>query len=509
MSNQEANRRIARNTVINYVQLFITMLVGLITSRIVLQALGVSDYGLYNVVGGLLGMFTFISSSLGIATTRFINFEMGKPEGDLNRIFNICLVLHIVFALLILLLAETVGLWYINNYLKVAPGREADAMFVYQITTAVACIGIINVPYQGLLNAYEKFGHIAAINIVNVLLKLGMVVLLLYISGNLLRIYAIMMSVGTLVSFIAYHWICIHYWPDVIRHRFVRHDSAYREILAFNNYNILNSASLMAKNTGSNLLINFFFGTVVNGAFGIAVTVQTYVNSLIVNIDAAAAPQITQNYSSGNLERCTSIVNKINRYSILVMEVACATLFVELDGVLDIWLKDVPEGELLFCQLILAMLLVSSTSVGLTQYINASGKIKWFRIINSIIFLMCIPAGYFAFKAGLQAYWIIIIFIIADVLWRTVQLILMHRKLGFDVPRSLKEVYPRVIAVLLVLIVWVLLYRAASPAGLWRVFGFLLTGLVSAAAAVFIGLDAQERRQGVSLVSEKLRGFRK
>ena len=180
MASNVNNKRIAKNTLIVYVRLFIVTIVGLMTSRFVLQALGVSDYGLYNVVGGVIALFAVIAGSMSSTTIRFLNIEIGKPDGDPNKIFNICQITHIAFAVLVLILAETVGLFYIYNYLNVAPGKEADAMFVFQVSTIVACIGIVNVPYQSVFIAKEKFTHIAIIDILNSLIKLGLIIMLLY-----------------------------------------------------------------------------------------------------------------------------------------------------------------------------------------------------------------------------------------------------------------------------------------------------------------------------------------
>jgi len=299
MSNSEANIRIAKNTIIVYIRIFVTIIVGLITSRLVLKALGVDDYGLYNVVGSVVAMFGFITGALSGTTQRFINFEMGKPDGNPGKMFNICNVLHIGCAVVLLILIETIGLIYIHNWLNVAPGKETDAMFVFQVSTIVACIGIMNIPYQSLFLANEKFLSVAIIDIVLNLVKLGLVFCLLFYKGNVLRLYAIFMSVSTFASFIVYHLLCRKYWPDIVKWRPVKNKSEYKEALSFNNWNLLSSAALLARSQGSNMLINFFFGTAVNAAYGIANTVLNYINKFIGNFDFAAAPQITQNLSAG------------------------------------------------------------------------------------------------------------------------------------------------------------------------------------------------------------------
>ena len=194
MNDSQGNRRIARNTVIVYVNLFLSMLIGLATSRFLLEALGVSDLGLYNVVGGIVGLFTFIFGSLSVTTIRYINVEMGKPDGDINKVFNVCNVIHIGMALLVLALAEVGGIFYIHHYLNVAPGKEGDAMFIFQVSIIASCIGITNVPYSSLFNATEKFLFTALVSIGLKVFQLLFVLWLLHFDGNRVCAYSIGMA---------------------------------------------------------------------------------------------------------------------------------------------------------------------------------------------------------------------------------------------------------------------------------------------------------------------------
>lgn len=480
------------------------MVVGLFSSRIVLQVLGVSDYGLYHVVGGLIAMFTFIAGSLAGATTRFINYEMGRKDGNLNRIFNISLTLHVFFALGLFLIVEAAGSWYVINHLNVAPGKEADAMFVFQVSTIIACLGITNVPYQGLFNAFERFSVTACVNITIVLIQFGLVIMLLYVDGNSLRLYSLIMCLSMLLSFITYRVLAFRFWPETVRHRIVRHDPAYREILSFSSYNILGSAAMMARGAGSNLLINSFFGTAVNGAYGVATTVQTYVNSLIGNIDAAAGPQITQNYSAGNKERYTDITCRISRYSIVLSTAAVLALFCDLEGILGLWLKDVPDGAVVFTRLTLLMALVSSTSTGLTLVINACGRIKKTKLVQCILFLLCLPAGYLLFRNGAPSYWIVVLFIVADILLRLYQFYFLKKETGFELGAYLKSVYSRAIPLLIILAAYCLLYRQIRLTGFARIAGFLVSLGVSAVAVWFIGITRNERKRALQFLKKRV-----
>ena len=234
------------------------MIVGLFTSRYVLLALGVSDYGLYNVVGSVIGLYSFISSSLSSTTVRFMNYEKGKKNGNMNRMFNICNALHICMALLILVISESFGVWYIENYLNVAPGKLDDAMFVFQVSIIVSCIGIINVPYSSLYNVHEKFLFPAMLDIFYTFLRLGLVIVLIYYKGNALRFYAVMMSLTTLSNFIIYHYLAYRNWHNIVRWKFVQGWRNYKDVVSYSNYNIFETMAMTARSTGSNLLISVY-----------------------------------------------------------------------------------------------------------------------------------------------------------------------------------------------------------------------------------------------------------
>jgi len=500
------NKRIAINTLIVYARLLVMTVVGIFTSRFVLQALGVSDYGLYNVVGGVIALFTVISGSMSATTIRFLNFEIGKISGDPNKVFNICQVTHIVFALIILLLAETIGIFYILNYLKVEPGKAGDAMFVFQVSTVVACIGIINVPYQSVFVAKEKFFHIAVIDIVNTLVKLGLVVMLLYYRGNALRFYALIMSVTTLVSFVVYHYLCFRYWPSLVKWKLFKKYREYKELLVYNNYNLLAVIAMMGRSQGSNILINFFFGTVVNGAYGIARTVQSFVEAFTVNFDSASAPQITQNVGKGDLQRASSISAKVCRICQLLSLWVVLPLFVEMELVLRAWLGVVPEHTVLFCRVILITIVVASTGGGLLRLKDALGKIKWFMITYSFWYLLTLPVGFYLFKLGYPPVTILVLYILSDVLSRISQLVLMKVIYGYNVISFMRQAYVKPLFILMLMSFYVVIYnRIPFLNAAQHCAGLLVTALVGTLLVFFIGLLANERQKALSYITEHFR----
>ena len=500
------NKRIAKNTLIIYINLFLHMLIGLFASRLVLEALGVSDYGLYNVAGGVVLVFTFISNSLAGTTFRFVNVEKGKPDGDVNRVFNVCRVLHIAMAILLFLLIEVGGIWYINHYLNVDPGKEEDAMFVFQVAAVVMGLGILNVPYSSLFNANEKFLFSSTVTLSGKLIEFILVIWLLHYSGNRLRAYAIIMITTTVLPFIIYHLFSYRKWPDYVKWKFVKGWQNYKEAIVFSNYNLLSGAAGMARSQGSALLINFFFGTAVNGAYAVAKAVEWHVASFSSRFQEAASPQVTQSYSGGDSDRVYYLTSRVGKYSMLMMLLAFFPLWAEMDFVLDIWLVDVPEGAATFCRLVLLMVLVTVMDGGISNVVSASGTVAKFRTVYSLLTLACVPIGFFVLKAGASAYALLAIFITADVIWRIAQLWLAHSVLRFPVGLYCRDAYLPV-AMISVIIISCLVLTSFIPldSAFWHLGRLLLILLLTAGAAYIIGLKKAERQKVLSYLSKKLK----
>lgn len=486
-----------------YGRLIITTIIGLVSSRYVLLALGASDFGLYAVVGGLISMLNVLSTAMSTTTRRFINVEMGMEDGNLNRIFNISRLLHIGFAIFIFLIAETIGLFYIHNYMNVASDKLNDALFVFQFSTAAAAISILNVPYQALMAAHEKFAQIAIFDIIGVSIKLVFVISLIYYEGNVLRFYAVGMSVITVVSLTLYNIACYKQWPIVVKYKFYRGRNQYKEILFFNNYVAIGSASYIARNQGSTLLVNFFFGTVVNAAFAIAYTIENYCVLFVNNIGAAAAPQVTKNYA-GNTGRSVFLTETFNRFSIYLILIIIVPLIMELEFVLKIWLKNVPEGTSLLCFATLISALVRTFTGGTTDLVQASGKIKWFQIVSGILELLCIPVSYILFKMGYPSFVIIVVFIISSIVNRVVTFVMMNRILSFDVSSYAKHVYLRPLIIISILTIFIILYRQLSiKSTFFHISGLIIGFLATIALIYFFGFNNNERASLKKIILKK------
>ena len=504
--------RIVKNTVIIYIRMAVTIFVGLITSRLVLQALGASDVGLYSAVGSTVSLVGVISSALSWTTIRYLNIEMGKPDGNPNRMFNICHTIHLAGAAIIFLILESVGIWYIHTKLNVPLGKEADAMFVFQVSTVVACLGIANVPFSSLFTVHEKFSTVAVIDIVNTLVKLSMVLLLILIkdSTNALRVYAVMMSATTWISFIAYHMMGKRRWPEIVRWKWVEKWSEYKGVLTFSNYNLLVSSALIARSQGSNMLINAFFGTTTNAAYFYASTLQNYVNQFVSNFDAASGPQITQNVGAGKIEAAIRLARRSCRICIVLFLLLFFPLWSELDFLMRLWLGSMmPSETVVMARWTLIVAAVAITGAGEAILISAFGRIKWYKIELSLLFLLCLPTGYILFKNGAPSYTIVACFALADLLNRIIEFTLLHIQFNFDVWSFVKHAYLRPLMISVIMIGYLFAYKSIVWTTFWgHIAGFLLTLLVTAVVISLIGFNKEERLKAFAFVTRKVREFK-
>lgn len=501
---QKDNKKILVNTVIMYGRLIITTILGLLISRYVLLALGASDFGLYSVVAGLISMLNVLSTAMSTTTRRYINVEMGKTDGNLNQIFNISRLLHFGFAAFIFLIAETIGMFYIYNYLNVETGKLSDAIFVFQVSTIAAAISIINIPYQSLLEANERFTQVAILDILRNLLKFIFILCLAFCNGNVLRVYAVGMSAITLITLLFYSIACFIQWKEVVKYKFYKGTSQYKEILYFNNYVALGATAYLSRTQASAMLVNYFFGTIVNAAFAIGYAIENYCMMFVSNIGSAAAPQITRNYAN-NLQRSFQLTAVLNKLSVYLMFLVVVPLSLEMDFVLQLWLKEVPDGAHIVCQLTLASALIRVVFGGKDKLVQASGKIKWFQITGCILDLSSIPISFVLFKLGFAAHTVITVYIIVTAIHGVWTFYLMKRLLNFDVWAYVKIVYPRVGLVTLGLTIFMLTYiQFHVTTTIAHVAGLGLAILTCLICLFVLGLNSNERKRVVEFIRKKL-----
>lgn len=410
-----SNKRIAINTIILYVKLIITIVVSFISSRLVLQALGASDYGLYNVVGGVVSMLNILGTSMVATSYRYMAVEIGKGEsGNPNKIFNTILVIHFALSALLILLGETLGVYYVNNYLNVAIDKISDALFVLKLSLLTTAFAIITVPFNGLIIAREKFLFTSVVETSSALIKIALVICLMHIDGNKLRIYAIFLAICQLFIPLSYQIYCRIKDGDTIKWAFNTNWQDYKSVISFTWWILLGAAAIIGQAQGAAIVINHFFGTMLNAAFGLATQVHAAVGQFTGTLRQAFIPQIMKNQAT-NEERSINLVYTISRYSYLMMNILTIPIMLNIHELLVIWLGNPPEYTEIFINYLLINGMIGNLRGGFDASIQATGMIRLNQIGYSFINLLLLPIMFVAYKLGFPPYSNVIIMIVLTI----------------------------------------------------------------------------------------------
>lgn len=400
----ENTKRIARNTGALYVRMLLTMLIGLYTSRVVLNTLGVEDYGIYNVVGGVVALFGFLNASMSSATARFLTFELGTGDTvKLGKTFSMALLIHIGIALVIFLAAETVGLWFLNAKLVIPPDRMVAANWVYQCSVLAAMVSVTQVPYDASIIAHERMAVYAYVEILNASLKLLIVFLLPLVLFDKLIFYALLVLAVSILIACIYRFYCVRRFEEC-RFQWAYDKAILRPMLSFSGWDLYGNMSVMARTQGVNVLLNLFFGAVANAAAGIATQVQGAVGAFVTNIVMAVRPQIVKSYATGDTKYMIELIYSSARFMFLLLLLLSLPILIDTHFVLSVWLKTVPQYAVTFCQLTLLFNFFANLSTIVVAGVHATGHIKRPSFINGSLYLSVIPLTYLAFKFGAQPY---------------------------------------------------------------------------------------------------------
>lgn len=378
--------------------MFLTMGVSLYTSRVVLNTLGVEDFGIFSVVGGIVFLFGFFNAAMSSATQRYLAFDIGKRDDQrLHKTFNVTFVIHIGIALLILLLAETIGLWYVNNRLIVPDIRMTAVNWVYQFSVLTSLVGVMQVPFNALLIARERMNVFALLSIIDVVLKLGIVYLLVIVAFDKLVLYSILVFAVSLLVALAYRVYCYKHFKES-SFKLYKDKIYYKELLSYSGWNLFGNIAAVARGQGINLVLNFFFGTVVNAAYGITMQIQNSVRIFVNNFQLAVNPQIIKNYSQGNYGQTHKLIFQSCKFSFFLMLIIASPLLLNTQYILELWLKKPPAHTVIFVQLSLINILIDCISGPLITGAQATGKIKWYQIIMGFFVFLNLPVSYLLLK---------------------------------------------------------------------------------------------------------------
>lgn len=500
------NKRIAKNTLFLYFRTLIILVVSLYTSRVILNELGVEDYGIYNVVGGVVAMFSVISGALSSSISRFITFELGKGKSKkLNVVFSTSVNIQFGISLIIILIGEIVGLWFLNYKMNIPPERLAAANWVLQCSLLTFCINLISVPYNACIIAHEKMDTFAYVSILEALLKLSVCYLILISPWDRLIFYAILLVCVSIIIRMTYTVYCHRHFEES-HYRFVFDKRVMKEMTGFAGWNFFTNGAYIFNTQGVNLLINLFFGVTVNAARGIASQVDHAVTQLVNSFTTAMNPQITKNYAAGNKEAMVSLVCRGAKFSYFLMFVFALPVLLETEYLLTIWLKIVPPHAVNFVRL--AIIATMINIIGKTGYTvcMATGNIRKYVLCITPVTCLVFPLSWIGFELGAPSEIPYILYAVVYIGNEIIRIKMMKELLDFPILRFLKEVIGKVIIVTLMAIIVPLSITTLMDPSVARMLISIFVSLASSFLAVYLlGLTKGEKQIIVDYLVKRIK----
>lgn len=492
--NSSMNKRIAQNTLLLYIRMLFLMVVSLYTSRVVLNTLGIEDFGIYNVVGGIVAMFNVLSGSLSAAISRFITYELGKGnQNNLNKIFSSAVTIQLGLSGIIILLAETLGIWFLNVKMNIPETRMEAANWVFQFSILTFVISLISVPYNASIIAHEKMSAFAYISILEAIGKLSIAYLIVISPIDKLIFYAILMCGVALIIRFTYRNYCKRHFSECTYH-FVWDRQLLKQMFGFAGWNFIGASSAVLRDQGGNIVINLFCGPTVNAARGIAFQVNNAVNQFVVNFMTALNPQITKSYASGDKKYMMTLIFQGARLSFYMLFLLSLPILLNTHYILEAWLKTIPEHVVLFVQLVLTFALSESISQPLITAMLATGKIRNYQIIVGGLQMMNLPISYLFLRLGFFPESVIIVAICISQCCLVARLILLRGMIGISIRNYLQKVYLNIITVSIAAFILPFISTQYMEKSFFRfIFISLIAVICTIISIYFIGCNHQER----------------
>lgn len=505
MSSQttDNNKRIAKNTLLLYFRMLLMMFVTLFTSREVLDKLGVTDYGIYNVVGGVVAMLGFLNSSMSNAVQRYLSFEIGKNnEAGVNRIFNVSLFAHAGIAVFVFIVMEIVGVWYLNTHMNIPAERMDAANWVLQCSIFTTLFTIVQVPYNAIIISKEQMGIYAYISILEVVLKLLVVYMLAIGNFDKLKLYSVLIMVVTIGIVMIYRFYCTRKYKEA-KFKLIKDWNLLKQIVGFASWNMLGELAWVFTGQGVNIILNSFFGPVVNAARGLAEQVNGAVNRFVANFQTAVNPQLIKNYASDQLGEMKTLLFRSTRFSYYLLLALSLPIILKMDFILHLWLKEVPDYTVGFCQLVLVSSLVSTLSNLLAQVARAYGKIRNYQIIVSIFLFLNFPLSYIVLKFGCSPLSSMFVNIGVNTMLLFVRLRLTNRMIQMTYGSFIRNVlFPVIIVTAVALVIPLIIYFMLDNS----IISFIIVCLVSfvsvGVSTYALGMNANERLYILAAISK-------
>ena len=441
MSEETNNNRIVRNTAYLYLRMVLVLIVGLYTSRVVLNALGASDFGVYNVVAGFVSLFAFLNATLSASLQRFYNFEGGKRgDSGYTDVFSVGMRVHLVLSLVVLVILESFGLWYVNHVMVLPEGRLPAANLLFQFSVLSMILIILQIPYSGAIIAKEKIDFYAVVCIVEVFLRLFLIILLPYSPFDKLIVYAYIQLFITIFDFLLFYFYSKKNFKYLCLTKKVNKDML-RGILSFSGWTLIGAFAFLLKGQGLNLLLNSFFNTIVNAAYGVAYQVSGAISGFSNNISMAFRPQMVDCYAKEDYKRSYTLFLTQSKICFCLILMLITPVILEMDYLLHLWLGEAtPEYTNVFTALVLVDSLLATLNAPVTQMVFATGNIKKFQIYSTVVNLLLLPICWVFLKSGYDAWMVFVIAIIISVFLQVVCLYIMHFVFDYSYSDYIKQI---------------------------------------------------------------------
>ena len=489
------NKRIAKNTLLLYFRMLFMMAVSLYTSRVVLNALGVEDFGIYNVVGGVVAMFSMLSGSLSAAITRFITYELGKGnQENLKKIFSSSVTIQIGLAILIIVVAEAIGVWFLNMKMNIPDVRITAANWVFQVSILTFAVNLISVPYNASIIAHERMSAFAYISILEAIGKLAIVFLIVISPMDKLIFYAILMCAVALIVRLAYGVYCKRHFEECTYH-FIFDRDLLKHMFGFAGWNFIGATSAVLRDQGGNVVINLFCGPAANAARGIAFQVNNAISGFVTNFMTALNPQITKSYAAGDRKYMMTLIFQGARLSFYMLLLLSLPVLINTHYILGLWLKIVPDHAVLFVQLVLVFAMSESISNPLITAMLATGRIRNYQLVVGGLQMINLPVSYILLRIEMFPEVVLVVAIVISQCCLAARLLMLREMIGLSVRKYMKKVYVNVLVVTVI--------AAVLPFLMTNVFmesflNFILSSLVSfictGITIYYIGCNKIERK---------------
>ena len=494
MAEVSENKRIAKNTIYLYMRMLVLLVVGLYTSRVTLAALGISDYGIYNVVGGIVTMFVFINYAMVNSTQRYITYEIGKGNSErLSKVFSSSLNIHALIALIIFVLSETIGLWFLYHKMVIPEERMNAALWIYQFSIFTCMIYILSAPYNALIIAHEKMNAFAFISLLEAGMKLSIALLVSFYSNDRLILFGALLMVAAIINRFIYSLYCRKHFEES-KYKIGWDKSLTLEMTKFASWNLMGNLAYVSYTQGLNIILNMFFTPVVNAARGVAVQVQTVIAHFSHNIENAIKPQITKSYAQEDKQRLLTLMFASARLSFFALLVLSMPVFFEIEQLLNLWLVEVPQHTVNFVRLTILILLADSLTGPLLTAVQATGDIKKYQLTVSILCLLILPCAYFSLMFFPIPELVFIVNLIITLITQLVKLVVVCGKIRVSKRDYVKNVYFRAGAVLICSSIVVTPLRWFIDESIMRLLLVCVTCVLAVLASIYlIGISGKER----------------